>query len=479
MRAYNPDDSMVSSAMANIMRPSRASPRYSSSFSEQNRGDRFRIALQHAIDRAAAEGKIEVEAGLQKVLQESGRDELTTALDNISKYKANVPINQFKVFKHFVKKGIRKHRKNSSQSSLLSNDDQGRSPNFSRPAAYVSTFRTNRYTSPTNDRGAGNQIRSPPVLRSGQLAAAGSMSPTKADHASTEAIEVTDLTSQADRPAPAKVIPRKRRSSSTSSLSSLSSANLSDYTPPEMVVPVRDQPGDGRPARSASQRQAPARTAAGRPTRSSGIGTDSVSQSNSSYHQPALNYAGIESLSNHKAKKQKLIDVDAPVDEEIARKKANLEKTIVRESAYERVTSFSRTPSPTRRIIQEQQDEQRRLRGLSPRPSRQRPGPPPPVIHPEALVSSTNLEPSSPISAQGDGTPANGANRKRDYDEFVRDDHSDQLSSLGPTPPPPVRATVNTRASTGAASTRSSTPRLAKESNRPSRSRRIRVMDTS
>lgn len=477
MRAYNPDDSMVSPAMASIMRPSRASPRYSSSFSDQNRGDRFRVALQNAIDLAVAEGKSEVEAGLKKVLQESDRDELTTALDNISKYKANVPINQFKVFKHFVKKGVRKHRKNSSQSSVLSNDDRGPSPVLSQPAAYISTFRTKRPTPPPTNNEMDDQIRSPLILRSGQLGTTSHDSPTKSEHQSPGIIDFADLPSQPDQTL--KIVSRKRRASSTSSLSSLSSANLSDYTPPEMVLPAKDQPTEGRPARSATQRQAPARTAAARPTRSSAVGTDAASQPESSAHHLVLNYAGIESLNSHKAKKQKLITVDSPVDEEAARQKANLEKTIVRDSAYEKATSFSRTPSPVRRTKKEQQQEERRVRGLSPRPAKQRPGPPPPVIHPEALVPSTNFEPSSPISAQGDAIPINGTSRKRDYEEFTRDDHSDQLSSLGPTPPPPVRTSVNTRASLGANSTRSSTPRLVKESNRPARSRRLRVMDTS
>ncbi|MBA7489998.1 hypothetical protein ES702_00532 [subsurface metagenome] len=476
MRVYNPDDSMMSPAMTSAVRSSRASPRYSSSFSDQNRGDRFRTALQNAINRAAAEGKPEIEAGLQKVLQESGRDELTTALDNISKYKANVPVNQFKVFKHFVKKGIRRHRKNSSQSSLLSNDDRGPSPVPSQPAAYISTFRTKKLTPPIIDKEVENQIRSPLILRSGQLDAINHDSPTKSEHQSPGFIEVTDLVSQTDQPP--KPASRKRRSSSTSSLSSLSSANLSDYTPPEMVLPAKDQSGEGRPARSATQRQAPARTAAARPTRSSGTGTDSVPQPESSAQNLVLNYTGIDNSSNHKAKKLKLINVDSPVDEEIARKKASLEKTIVRDSAFDKVTSFSRTPSPDRRAKAEKEEEERQARGFSPRPARQRPGPPPPIIHPEALVPSANFEPSSPISAQGDSIPVNGTSRKRDYEEFTKDDHSDQLSSLGPTPPPPTRPLVNTRASAGAPSTRSSTPRLAKET-RSRSSRRPKVMDTS
>lgn len=482
MRAYNPDDSIMSPAMASIMRPSRNSPRHSSSFSDQNRGDRFHAALENAIDKAQCLGEVEIEAGLRKVLKESSRDELTTALDNISKYKANVPINQFKVFKHFVKKGIRKYQKTSSQSSILSNEDQDPSLSSSRPTGHVSAFVTKLHTSQSTDQQTEHQSGSPPAPRSGHRPASRDISPTKTNHVSSQPIEVTDLPRRPEQFEPGFpiTISRKRRSSSTSSLSSLSSANLSDYTPPEMAVPVKDQPGEGRPARSASQRQAPARTAAARPTRLSGIGTDPVSQSESFNQQPLLNYTGIESSSNHKSKRQKLNIVDAPIDEALARQKADLQRTIIRDDAYTKVESHSRTPSPIRRDRKREEDEQRRQRGLSPRPSRQRAGPPPPVIHPEALIQSANFEPSSPASAQGDGAPTNGTNRKRDYDEFTRDDQSDQLSSLGPTPPPPtIRASINTRASVGAPSTRSTTPRVAKEVNRPSRSRRLRVMNTS
>lgn len=477
MRAYNPDDAMMPPAMASIMRPSRASPRYSSSsFSEQNREERFRASLQNAINRAVAEGKHEIEAGLRKVLQESGRDELTTALDNISKYKANVPINQFKVFKHFVKKGIRKHRKSSAHSSLSSNNDQGPSPPSSQPAAYVSTFRTKQPSSPAANERSGKQGRSPLILRSSQLANINSNSSTMPTDQSPEHTEVADLPTITDLTR--KTTSRKRRSGSTSSLSSLSSANLSDYAPPEMAIPVRDQATEGRPSRSVTQRQASARTAAGRPTRSSGIGLDPNSQLDASAHPAALNYAGIESNTSHRTKKLRLTHIDAANDEEIARQRALLEKNIVRESAYNARTIFSRTPSPTRRTRSEAQQEERIRRGFSPKPSRLRPGPPPPVIHPEALMSSTNFEPSSPVSAQGDGPLTNGTSRKRDHDEFARDDHSDRLSSLGPTPPPPLRASLHARHSIGAPSTRSSTPRLAKES-RPSRIRRARIVDTS
>lgn len=480
MRAYNPDDSITSSAMASAVRPSRNSPRYSSSFSDHARGDRFRAALENAIDRAACLGEVEIEAGLRKVLQESSRDELTTALDNISKYKANVPVNQFKVFKHFVKKGIRKYQKNSSQPSTLSNEDQDAPFNFSRPVGHVSAFPTKRHAAQSsNGHKTQTHNGSSPALRSSQYR---TTSPTKSIKASPQPIEISDLTSQHERfPSTLPTTgSRKRRSSSTSSLTSLSSGDMSDYTPPDTAVPVKDQPGEGRTARSANSRQAPARTAAGKTTRSSGIGTDSTSQLESLNHQPPLNYTGIADSSNHKAKRQKLINVDSPIDEEFARKKAILQKTIVHDSAYETRNSYSRTPSPVRRTRKEEQDEQRRLRGLSPRPSRQRAGPPPPVIHPEALLQSTNFEPSSPVSAHGEGNPINGVSRKRDYDEFARDDQSDKLSSLGPTPPPPTtRVSINTRASVGAHSTRSSTPRVAKEINRPARSRRLRVMNTS
>lgn len=484
MRAYNPDDSMISSTMASIIRPSRNSPRYSSSFSDKARGERFHAALENAIDRATATGEAEIEAGLRKVLQESSRDELTTALDNISKYKANVPINQFKVFKHFVKKGIRKHRKNSSQSSILSHDDQDPSLNSSRPITHVLSFPTKRHTSQSADRKTENLIGSTPALRNGQRLTTGNITPTKSKHTSPQPIDITDLSGIPDHFEAGfpMSVSRKRRSSSTSSLSSLSSAGLSDYTPPEMAVVVKDQPSEGRPARSVNQRQAPARTAVARSTRLSGIGTESAPLAEPFNQEPLLDYTGIQISSNYerKTKKQKVTTADLAAEEEYAQKKANLQKSIVPDSAYEHRSSFSRTPSPTRRARKEEQDEQRRSRGLSPRPARQRAGPPPPVIHPEALVPSSNFEPSSPVSAQGDGIPTNGIGRKRDYDEFARDDQSDQLSSLGPTPPPPTtRASVNTRASVGASSTRASTPRVNKEANRPSRSRRLRVMNTS
>ncbi|KAK5956887.1 hypothetical protein OHC33_002376 [Knufia fluminis] len=465
MRVYpGPDDSFLSPLANGTPRSSRASPKYPPSVQDHSKDARIKAYLQNAIDKAHRENKHDVAAGLVRVMDESYKDEVFTALDNISKFKASVRIEQFKVFKKYIKKGIRKHRRDSMQQPEF-HDDRLPPPSQSQPVAYYSSFQMNTKR-PTVDTTMNddNDIQPLPDVHASVSDRANNASPTDLAIHSPSVADTTmaDLPSDLPSNLPPKPSPRKRRSSSGSSLSSAQSLP-SDYIATDESA-NQDQPSEGRPTRAAAQRQAPSRAAAGRATRYPG--TD---QSGAVGAHP-LGYQNLEltslSADNVRTKKQKLTPIIPPEEEAaIEQEKRNLTNQL---------DQFKKTWKPAQLGDDIRSDVDDHKRVNPPKTLEPYTGPPPPVIHPHALNPSSG-ELSSPASHIADTVAVNGASRKRTYDQSFSDDDS-ELSSAdsSPPPPPPAFPRLGSRAS----STRASTPRAAKTSQVMNSRKKQRVMDS-
>jgi len=457
MRVYpGPDDSFLSPIANGTPRSSRASPKYPPSVSEHSKDARIKAYLQNAIDKAYTDNKPDVAAGLMRVMDESWKDEVFTALDNISKFKASVRIEQFKVFKKYIKKGIRRHRRDSTR-QLRFNDDRPPPPPQSQPVAYYSSFHMNNKRPledmTTNDD---NAARPSPDHTSTFSETSNSASAMKLSAHSYSALDTNMADLPADLPSdrPSKPLSHSRRSSSGSSLSSAESLP-SDYIATEAEEPAnQDQAFQGRPTEAGAQRQVPARAASSRATRLSGI--------NQHFRQPSAvgaNPLGHQDLTselipytgeNARARKQKLTPAIQPGqnDAEIEEERQRLESQLIR-FRHDWKTALVGDD------IRSDVDDHKRMN--PPKAMESYTGPPPPVIHPNALLPSA-AEVSSPASYNGDTVTVNGASRKRPYNDYLSDESElSSMESLSPPPPP-----AHTRLSAGASSTRASTPRAAK-----------------
>lgn len=474
MRVYpGPDDSLLPAGVANTTaRSARASTRHLSASDSQSH-DRFRGCLNNAISRAHRENKPELVAGLRKVMAESGRDEVLTALDNMAKFKGSVRLEQFKVFKRYVKKGIKEHRRSSSLSQLQ--DYPGPPVPPPKPVAYVSSFHMNTKKPPPVDLQMvnNNALQQPLRITTHQVVSSNNQSPTTLALHSPTVVDNAPLHLPLDPPAdqqtdlPKHPASRLERESSYSSLSSALSH-------PEEVYPASkpespEQTPGSRPTKTLVQRQAPARAASNRATRLSGMDHQPcqphlgpVPLSELSIKVPTVNADGIDS--GQKAKRQKftvstLPDYDAA---EVEQRRKEFENQTVPNYNYQ----------PVEEVFM-RQDVDVAKRRHPPRASSPYTGPPPPVIHQYPLIPS-NAEVSSPASYQGGHLPANGVGKKRDFAEYADDDGGDlsPAADSSSSPPPPSRPS---RRSVGVLSSRSSTPRLAK-SNQQAISKRPRTM---
>lgn len=475
MRVYpGPDDSFLSPMANGTPRSSRASPRYPPSVSEHSKDARIRAYLQNAIDRAHRENKHDVAAGLLRVMDESNKDEVFTALDNISKYKASVRIEQFKVFKKYIKKGIRKHRRDSTRQPQF-HDDRAPPPPQSQPIAFYSSFQMNTKR-PTildrtvDDNNHNNAMQPSLGLNTRIPENTNDASPENPSVHSPFAIDttMTDLPTDLPLVVPPKPSPRKRRSSSGSSLSSAQSLPSDYHYIATDELADQDQAAVGRPTRAAAQRQAPARAASSRITRLSGID-----------QQPGLPSAGANplgqqtleltslSVDNVRAKKQKLTPTYSPDHNE----------TIIEQERqkFEYQLDRSREDWKTARLGDDMRsDIDDHKRWNPPKTLEPYTGPPPPVIHPNALVPST-AEMFSPASNLGDTIAINSTSRKRPHDDYLSDNGSDLTSSESLSSPPPP---TFMRLSVGASSTRASTPRTAKSNQILISRKKQRTMDS-
>lgn len=480
MRVY-PDENVASPGFSTVSRQSRASPRNSVT-SEQQKKDRYDAYLQSAIDRAVREGNRELAAGLRRVLAESNRDEVLTALDNISKYKGSVRIEQFKVFKHYIKKGIRKYKRSADEHPNDDLDEQDPPPPpqpQQKPVAYLGTFHANikRPSSVDPIHQHNSPVKSPLTLRTNQFETIAKPSPPKlrihspsqtspsklSTHSPSQleppVSEVPQTENNSLPPSPPKLSlpkssPQKRRSSSDSPLSSpksISSIASSHEAVPDLPLDpeFEDQAAaEAKPAKSLAPRQAPSRAASGRVTRLSGIDQQQTDLS----HHEATNTRKLNTVDHSsETKRRKLAkEINLPPDydqEEVDRRRREFESRIQRDDREGRETVHLRPHYH----LPEGEDE------LTPVAIDTRP--PAPRIHPNSLVHAV-AQISSPATAEF--PVSNGITRKRDYDEFTRDDTSSRLSTPETTLSDVPAAHMNGRFSSTAPSSRAMTPRAAK-----------------
>jgi len=418
--------------------------------------------LNQAIYQAQSEGKSNVVAGLQNVIDEAKYESrMLAALEVILQNKGeNVPLEHFKIFKHHVKKGMRRWPNTFDQSSGTSASALPVQP---QTVGYIATWSTKNPSS-VHDPASINNNAQNASLNSHNARMEHSIynSPPKFRQDSPSILDVpaadfatTDIAIHADQPSfddpPVATIPSRRRSSDASTTSTLSTA-ISIAQPPSPSMPGLSGESGGRATRSSAvQRQDPSQVASSSETRL--LGAD-LSQQPSV--PPRYSYQDIN-ITNQPATKKIKLTHPLSDDEikEVDEQRKFFESQTVRDYNYNPPTSVQFSE------LRPELDESQAF----PQPTI-REGPPPPVIHPNPLI-----EVSSPTS-QGDFAAINGTGRKRGYDEVIADDQSSLSDAISVSLPV---APTNVRHSVGASSTRASTPRAAREP-RSSKQRHPRVM---
>lgn len=397
--------------------------------------------LNVAIQRAHANDSHEVAAGLTRLRDQMQTDqEAVAAVESILKNRTNPPRQQFKVFQNIVKKGKR-HYQREAETAMSYSRSRSESPEepyadskntvvrpHSSPLRYPSADRNERVSTIEHDTSMPHAIhqRPPPSSRSGQ---------SDAEMADELLEPVTIRNNYAQSP----FNPRKRqRTASHSTVSSLSSAKsvANDFARAGMQGPT--EASKEQPARSAGQRQAPARAAASRGSRLSG-------SDHPTYHQ--LELSTTKQSGEHVRKKPRSDFASKPAIEQ--------EVLEARRRAFEQSSEqdYNYIPRPTQHI-------RLRVQGL---PKHFETGPPSPAIHSNPVpTSSAEVANLSSTSISHDKS-SNGDMRKKPRDELELVSSGSRLSSplSSISPPPPPNLSVITVAA--AASTRSNTPRTARE----------------
>lgn len=421
--------------------PTHISPK-PASIQEHLRQDRLQRHVEHAIQEAQENNTPDLVVGLQRLREDAQSvPDLWNVLEAIVQNSPNAA--QFKIFKRYIKSGVKRFRRASQVSA---------SPYQPSPTRFNDvTSPEHRERSPkpghshTSSAGLPDEQNrrialhfSIPRIQETYASEASPISPLTASR--------TEVTNPTERPSQhtATASPHKRkRSGSVSSVSSLSSAKSipEDEFGPPLAQQAEGRASSGR-SRSAGQRQATSRTGAGSRLRSAGAATNHLVHSASIQKQP-----------QKKAKKSQEPDYDYDIDELSQRKRFFLDDSF---------HDYNTIPRP-------ESNEREPVHGHPDRPeSPERP--PPPVIHPNRLiVPAATL--TSPVSSQAppDNVLSNGAGRKRAYDEA--EDEIDVItpesSSPGPllVPPPP-----------GVARSRGATPRSTRLQPPPKTRKSARVM---
>ncbi|KIW10792.1 hypothetical protein PV08_10091 [Exophiala spinifera] len=401
------------------------------SIQEHLRRDRLQNHLERAIHEAQDKDSSALVPGLQKLRDDAQViPELWNVLEAVVQQSPNAA--QFKVFKRYIKSGVRKHRR----SSQISTSPYQSSP-LRRDA--VSSPRSSKHRQPDLSGKTPSQPSNPRIsLYFNMNRAAASAAQPDATVAVPSPVSRNldsidpSLRTQSLLPTPS---PNKRkRARSVSSDSSLSSAKSfpDDYAPPAARGPGG---ADGRRSRSMNQRQAASRAATGGRLRSTASAT---------YHDPVGGQPIVETTSVAKGTSKKpqktRDDIEFDIDE------LNLRKRDFLQDSFHDYNQIPRPESDERGLVHGHPDV--------PDPSER---PPPPVVHPNRLpVSSTAL--SSPVTVPPDTILINGnANGRKRYRPF-NDPDTDDIdtatsisSSPGPAfvpPPPPGVANAISRGAT-------------------------------
>ena len=426
--------------MSHFLPPSVAPPK-PISIQEQLRQDRVSAYLEKAVEEAERNGDVGLLPGLQKVKDKAFKQRsLWVVLDAIAHQSPNE--EQLSIFKRHIKKGLKRHRRQSALSSTSVQsplpDNYSQSPG--QPAVVVAddsypnlspaatalipapTFTSPFRPRPSPSRRSHTHPTNPPVH----------LSP------SSRRSKMDSANDRSPRQPGSSETPRRKRAGSNSSTSTLSSAKSipEEFAPEQAEGDGEDGIADERPdskSLKGGQRQGSDRAK----LRSAGI-----SHPNSKH--PFHAFPDVAKIAAKKLKKSKEdLDYD-PAD--VERRRRRFEDDSFRDYNYR----FHDTVNERNHIPY--LDEDYAATSTDDRI------PHPPIVHAQPVTAS-QLQPDSSFGFQSapDKSLPNGTSRKRNYDEMADDD--DRLSSLSSTPdpvfipPPPLHARMSSRAGT---------PRMAK-----------------
>ncbi|KAJ9628400.1 hypothetical protein H2204_009237 [Knufia peltigerae] len=398
------------------------------SIQEHLRRDRLQNHLERALQEAQDKDSSDLVPGLQKLREDAQvMPELWNVVEAVVQQSPSPA--QFKVFKRYIKSGVRKHRR-SSQISVSPYQSS------SRRRSAITSPRSSKHTQPDLGSKTPSQPSNPRIslyFNMNRASAAAQADDTiVVASPSSRNLNSLDpsLRTQSLLPTPS---PNKRkRGRSVSSDSSLSSAKSfpDDYAPPMARVPGGD---DGRRSRSVSHRQAANRAVTGSRLRSAA----SATYREASGSQSLLDPTPVPRGTSRKSQKTR-DEVEFDIDELSQRK-----RDFLKESFHD----YNQIPRP-------ESDERELVHGHPdvPDPDER---PPPPVVHPNGLATSSAVL-SSPVTVPPDTILVNGNSRRRykaynDPDTDDIDTATSISSSPGPAfvpPPPPGVANAMSRGAT-------------------------------
>ncbi|KAK4936800.1 hypothetical protein LTR10_022389 [Elasticomyces elasticus] len=401
------------------------------SIQEHLRRDRLQTHLDRAVQEAQQKGSVALIPGLERLRDDAQiMPDLWNVLEAVVQQSPSTA--QFKVFKRYIKSGIKTHRRASQISA---------SPYQSTPQRFDSL------TSPSHPHHSPNPVQpdftstGPPATAHPRISLYFNRARPQLSYGSGNApvspstvVHTMEATDSIENPIqPATMTSHKRkRSRSASSGSSLSSAKSipDDFGPP---LALGDRQSGSVRARSAGQRQATNRATAGNRLRSAATASNSQSPGKQPVIDPALT-----TQAPFKKLKKSRDEPEYDVDELSQRKRYYLDDSFHDYNTIPRPESNERGPvqgTPADLNLEET--------------------PPAPVRHHHQLLTSNgNL--SSPLSAQAasDTILINGSRRKRAYDEIYANDidaSTSESQSPGPLfvpPPPPGVANAASRGAT-------------------------------
>lgn len=410
------------------------------SIQEHLRQERVMNYVARAVTEAQERGDWGLVPGLEKIRKNANdKRDLWIVLEAIA--HKNPTSEQLHIFKKFIKRGIRRHRRDSARSSsamstaIVGADDLGPDGyvRSSLPGEGVSTF-----TSPFRVRPSSSYVhasaRSPPASPSSRR--------PKLDMA--EGLQ------------PVGKVPRRRRSRTHSSSSSLSSAK----SLPEDLAPGELREGDGGASEheiQSGRRQAGERHSAAAGSRSSRR-ANNLSSINTTDHASPFHTSANKIISDKLKKSQQAREeADLELADLEKRRKRLLKESEVDYNYREHPLHHDRHQVPA--YLDEQYPATTVQNEDYPRP---------PVVHaqPAKVYRFPRVLLGVPV---GEKNLMNGTSRKRAYDEIDDldddDDHSsDALTPLSSSPappyfaPPPPPGAVRSRAATPRTSTRNQGP---------------------
>ncbi|ETN39591.1 uncharacterized protein HMPREF1541_05817 [Cyphellophora europaea CBS 101466] len=444
MRSDHPMDTTPSpskSTFSTTPAPS-ASAFKPTSIQEHLRQERVQSYVNRAVAEAQERGDWGLVPGLEKIRRNANdKRELWVVLEAIA-HQSPTP-EQLHIFKKFIKRGIKKHRRNSAHSSsAISQSVMGDSTSFG-PGAYLPSSlpgdEPSTFTSP---------FRMRPSLSS-QMHPSSKSNPTSP---SSRRAKMDATVSRSPGPKGRGKSPRQRPSRSNSTTSSLSSAKSipEELAPPGLVE--EEAGGDERGVRS-GRRQAGERPSAATGSRSARL-ANNISSINNTDPNSIFNSSANKIISDKLNKSQQ-------AREEAEQEQADVDKRrkrLLRESEVD----YNYIPRP---VVNERHQLPSYLDDEYPANTLEDGDyPRPPVVHPEP--AKPHKVPTLRIGTRaGDKVLMNGTARKRAYDEFFEDDDdsSEALTPLSSSPappfaPPPPPGADQSRAATPRASTRSQGP---------------------